>query len=187
VPFAQEAGNLVSLAIHTEGDPGLLIPPLQRLLGSLAPGSPQHWISTMEEELAAQLAGASFYGRLTALYAGSAALLALLGVYGVMAHGVARRRPELAVRAAVGARRADLQRLVLGEALRTVTLGLLVGVGLGLLATRTVAALLHGVAPHDPLTYGAAAGLLLLLGLLAGWLPARRAAATDPAATLRGG
>lgn len=139
----------------------------------------------MEEELAAQLAGARFYGRLTALYSTSAALLALLGVYGVMANAVARRGAELAVRAAVGARRGDLLRLVLGEGLRTLLAGLGLGTAAALLATRALRGLLHGVAPGDPLTFAAATALLLALGLLACLLPARRAAATDPASVLR--
>ena len=186
VPFEQAAEHTVSFAVHTAVEPGSLIAPLQRVLGALAPGSPQHWISTMEEELAAQLAGASFYGRLSALYSASAALLALLGVYGVMAHGVARRRAELAVRAAVGAGRRQLLRLVLGEALRVLVVGLGLGAGLALLATRALAGLLHGVPPHEPATFGAVAALLLALGLAASWLPARRAAAQDPAAVLGG-
>ena len=184
VPFEQAAEHTISFAVHTAVEPGSLAPPLQRTLGALAPGSPQHWISTMAEELAAQLAGASFYGRLSALYSGSAALLALLGVYGVMAHGVTRRRGELAVRAAVGAGRRQLLRLVLGEALRVLVAGLGAGAVLALLATRGLAGLLHGVPAHEPAVYAAVAGLLLGLGLAASWLPARRAAAQDPAAVL---
>ncbi len=185
VPFEQMPSHVVSFAIHSSVPPASLAPPLQRAIGRLSPASPMHWISTMDEELAAQLAGARFYGRLTALYSMSAALLALLGVYGVMANAVARRGAELAVRAAVGARRGDLLRLVLGEGLRTLLAGLGLGTAAALLATRALRGLLHGVAPGDPLTFAAATALLLALGLLACLLPARRAAATDPASVLR--
>ena len=186
VPFAQQPSHVVSFAVHTAGPPGLPAPALQRVVGRLSPTSPMHWISTMEEELAAQLAGARFYGRLTALYSASAALLALLGVYGVMAHAVARRRTELAVRAAVGAGRGALMRLVLAEGLRTLLAGLALGCGGALLASRALRGLLHGVSAADPISYAAASALILAFGLLACWLPARRAAATDPAAVLRG-
>jgi predicted lysophospholipase L1 biosynthesis ABC-type transport system permease subunit len=186
IPFEQQPSQVVSFAVHTSVPPAALAPPLQRAIGRLSPASPMHWISTMEEELEGQLAGARFYGRLTALYSTSAALLALLGVYGVMANAVARRGAELAVRAAVGARRGDLLRLVLGEGLRTLLAGLALGTAAALLATRSLRGLLHGVTATDPASFAVAAVLLLLLGMLACWLPARRAAAADPAAALRG-
>jgi len=186
VPFEQVPSHVVSFAVHTTVPPETLAGPLQRAIGRLSPVSPTHWISTMEEELQAQLAGARFYGRLAGVYGASAALLALLGVYGVMANVVARRRGELAVRAAVGAGRRQLLRLVLGEAGRVLLAGLALGAAAALAASHALRGLLHGIAPSDPATYFVAAAALLMLGLLASYLPARRAAATDPARVLRG-
>jgi predicted permease len=185
VPLEQAPSHVISFAIHTAVEPGSLIPQLSRELGRLAPTSPLHWISTMEEELAGQIAGASFYGKLTGVFAASAALLAMLGVYGVAANAVARRRRELAVRAAVGARRGDLLRLVVGDGLRTVVAGLAAGTVLALAGARLLAGLLHGVEPHDAASFGLSLAGLLALGLVACWLPGRRATAVDPASVLR--
>jgi putative ABC transport system permease protein len=185
VPFEQAPSRVISLAIHTSGDPEALIAPLSRELGRLSPSSPLHWISTMEHELRAQIAGASLYGTLTGVYAASAALLAMFGVYGVAANALARRRRELAVRSAVGARRSDLLRLVLGDGLRTVASGIAVGVAAALAVTRLLEGLLHGVQAHDPVVFGAVVAFLLALGLVACWLPARRATRLDPVIVLR--
>ena len=114
-----------------------------------------------------------------------ATTLAMVGLYGTMAYSVARRRNEIGIRIALGAARAHVMRLVLGETGRLVLLGVLVGGITALAATRRVAPFLFGVTPSDPSTWMASAAILAAVGLLAGALPAWRAARLDANAVLR--
>ena len=108
-----------------------------------------------------------------------------MGVYGVLAYGVAERRQEIAVRLALGARPWHVLRLVLGEGLLAVGAGLGVGLAAAAFLTRFLGSLLHGVAPADPATYTGVASGLVIVALLAGLVPALRATRTDPAIALR--
>jgi predicted permease len=132
--------------------------------------------SLMRDRLMATLSGA--FGLL-------AALLATLGLYGVIAFMVARRRNEIGVRMALGADRASVVRLVLAEAGLLVGIGIAVGTGLSLWAGRTASALLFGLKPYDPATIAGAIALLAGVALLASYAPARRAARLDPMDALR--
>jgi ABC-type antimicrobial peptide transport system permease subunit len=111
--------------------------------------------------------------------------LAALGVYGVLSYVTAQRTRELGVRAAFGARGADLERMVLGGGLRLAGLGVLAGTLLFLALRRGLASLLYGVGPADPAALGVGAAALAAAVLLASWIPARRAARADPAQALR--
>jgi putative ABC transport system permease protein len=185
VPLAEFPSPILSTAIITQANPAAMSLPLQRELGRLAPTSPQHWISTMDEELANQYMDTRFYAYLTAGYSVCALLLAALGIYGVLANSVSRRFGELGVRMAVGAQGSDIVRLVLGQGLRTLLLGLALGAGIAILGTKLVASILYGLTPTDPLTYATVASILIAIGLLACYLPARRATQIDPAVVLR--
>jgi putative ABC transport system permease protein len=132
--------------------------------------------SLMRDRLMAALASA--FG----LLAGS---LAVLGLYGVIAYMVARRRNEIGVRIALGAGRGSVIRLVLREAALLLAIGLSVGIGLALWAGRTAAAMLYGLKPYDPVTLGGAIATLAAVGLAASYGPARRAASLDPTDALR--
>jgi ABC-type antimicrobial peptide transport system permease subunit len=107
------------------------------------------------------------------------------GLYGVMSYSVARRTKEIGVRMAIGARRADILRMMLGEAGLLVGLGLTIGLAASLAGAQILRSLLCGIAPRDPLTIAAMCGLLLLTGLFAAWWPASRAASTEPMQALR--
>ena len=111
--------------------------------------------------------------------------LAAVGLYGLVAHATAARTAELGIRAAIGASRADLLRLVMRDGVVVLLPGLLLGLLLGAWASRMIRSLLIGVAPHDALTMAVAALLLVGVGLLACYVPARRAASIDPARALR--
>jgi predicted permease len=123
--------------------------------------------------------------RLSGFFALLALGLAAMGLYAMLGWAVARRRHEIGLRMALGARAAQVTVMVLGEGLALVALGILLGVGGSLWAGRALAGLLFGVRPADPLSLAASAGVLLAAGALAALLPARRASRTDPARTLR--
>ena len=115
----------------------------------------------------------------------AATLIATCGIYGLMAYAVTQRRREIGVRMALGADRRDVLRLVLTRALRIVVAGLIVGLAGAAGVTRVLQTFLFGVTPTDPLVFTAVTLLLLAVGLMAAWLPARRATRIDPWAALR--
>lgn len=112
-------------------------------------------------------------------------VLASLGVYGVVAYGVSQRRRELGIRVALGAQARDVVRLAVGDGMRLVAIGLVVGLGLAGGAGVLARGLLYGLAPFDPVAFGVASAVFTLVALVAAWLPARRAAAVDPMVALR--
>jgi putative ABC transport system permease protein len=111
--------------------------------------------------------------------------LASLGIYGVMSYSVTQRTHELGVRIALGANRSDILKLVLGQGLRISLVGLAVGLAIALAVTRVIAAMLYGVKPTDPVTFGSVSLLLAAVALIASYLPARRAAKVEPLIALR--
>jgi ABC-type antimicrobial peptide transport system permease subunit len=140
------------------------------------PFADQVHTSLAQDRLVAMLS--TFFGVLALLLAG-------LGLYGVTAYAVARRRVEIGIRMALGAAPADVIRLVLARVSSLVGVGLLLGVVASLWVSQFVASLLYGVEPRDPATLVGAAAALSVIAGLAGWLPARRASRIDPAAVLR--
>jgi putative ABC transport system permease protein len=140
---------------------------------------------TLEAQMDASLARERLLAMLSGLFGGLALLLAVVGLYGTMAYSVARRRNEIGIRLALGAARTAVMRLVLGETGRLVLLGLLVGGAVAVVATRRVAPFLFGVTPSDPATWMTSALILAVVSLLAGAIPAWRAARMDPNAVLR--
>lgn len=122
---------------------------------------------------------------LFAAFAGGALLLAAIGTYGVVSYSTAQRTYEIGVRMAVGATRGQIVSLVMGQSLRLVLAGLGLGLLAALLLGQGLSSFLYGVTARDPITFAAVAGLLVLTALLAGYVPSRRAATTDPVRALR--
>ena len=122
---------------------------------------------------------------LVGVFALAALLLAIAGVFGVLAYAVAQRTREIGVRIALGATRGDILKMVLGQGLITVSIGLVIGVAGSLLLTRTMRSMLFGVSPNDPLTLACIALLLMFIAMLASYIPARRATRVDPMIALR--
>jgi putative ABC transport system permease protein len=150
-----------------------------------APDLPIASALTMDEAVSASVASPRFRMWLLALFAASATLIATCGLYGVMAYAVTQRRREIGVRMALGATRRDVLGLVLARALRIVVAGLIVGVAGAAGVTRVLRTFLFGVTPTDPIVFTIVTLLLLAVGLLAAWLPARRATRIDPLSALR--
>jgi hypothetical protein len=141
-------------------------------------------IRTMTEMLDLSVASERFTMLLLGGFGTVALMLAAIGIYGIMAYAVKRRTREIGIRMALGARPADVMRLVVGQGMRLAILGVAVGATGALLAGRLITGLLYGVSPTDPLTFVAITLLLTAVALVASWLPARRAVLTKPTEAL---
>jgi ABC-type antimicrobial peptide transport system permease subunit len=175
----------MTLLVRTAGDPAALAAALQREARVLDPVMPMFQAETLSAQLDASLAQERLVATLSSVFGALALLLACIGLYGVMAYDVARRTHEIGVRMALGASARRVVQMMLGETLRLVGVGVVIGLGVALAATRWVKSLLFGLQPHDPLTIGLAVLGLLIVAALAGYLPARRAARVDPLVALR--
>ena len=140
---------------------------------------------TLAEISSLSLQSRRFNLLLLGVFAGTALLLAVAGLYGVMAYSVSRRTAELGTRIALGATPGNVLRLVLWQGLVTALIGVAIGIAGAVVLTRTLRSFLFGLSPTDPLTFAAVALLLMLVGLLACYVPARRAARVDPMEALR--
>jgi putative ABC transport system permease protein len=182
VPYARRD---VVLVARTAGDPGGLVPLVRREMGAVDPGLPLYDVQPLEQVVAESLAQRTFSLALLSAFAALALLLAVVGLYGVLAYAVTQRTREIGVRVALGAQSADVLRLVVGEGMRLVLAGLAAGLLGALAATYWMRSLLFGISAIDPLTYCGAAALLGLVALVACLVPARRATKIDPMAALR--
>jgi predicted lysophospholipase L1 biosynthesis ABC-type transport system permease subunit len=179
--------NRMSIVARTGGDPAALVAAIRREVHALNPGVAVFSSGTMAEQIARSPA---VYSRryplvLLGAFAAAALLLAISGVYGVIAYAVTQRSREIAIRIALGAGTRDVLALVMRAGFRVVGAGIVVGTVTAFPAARTLSSLLYGVTAADRSTYGAAALLLILVGALASYLPARRAMRLDPATSLR--
>jgi putative ABC transport system permease protein len=139
----------------------------------------------MDELISNSVAQPRFYVILLSVFAGLALVLAAVGVYGVMSYSVLLRTRDIGIRMALGARPIDIFKHVLTQALVLALIGLGIGLVLAVTSTRVLSSMLYGISPTDPITLGATALVLLLVALLASYLPARRATKVDPMVTLR--
>jgi predicted permease len=187
VPLRQLDGPdrpALELALRGRGDAGSLTRSVTGAVSEVN-GSISIRYRTLEGQIDASLARERLLAMLSGLFGALALLLAVVGLYGTMAYSVAKRRNEIGIRIALGAASSRVLRLVLGEAGRLVLVGVLAGSVIALAATRRVAPFLFGVTPSDPTTWMTSAVILAVVGLLAGALPAWRAARMDPNAVLR--
>jgi putative ABC transport system permease protein len=166
-------------------EPGGLASVVRRAAADLDVNATVSEVATMESLAAGAVAPRRLNLLLVGAFAALALLLAAVGLYGVTAYDVHRRRHEIAVRVALGAGRADVLRMVLGKAALLCALGVAAGSAAALALARLIAGLLYGVGPADPATFIGTALLLMAAALAAAWLPACRALAVDPASSLR--
>jgi len=185
LPFKQSPRPFISFVARTASDPQNFVQPLSKAIYSIDKEQALTDVRTLEQVLARSMSGRRFNMTLLIAFAGVALVLASIGVYGVMNYTVMLRKRELGIRLALGAQKMDVLRLVLGQGL-TLTL---IGVGAGLLSaygvTRLMASLLYGVTATDYLTFVSVSAVLIAVGLLASYLPARRATKVDPMIALR--
>jgi putative ABC transport system permease protein len=172
------------VVMRGSGDTAAMIPAARQILRELDPNVPPKF-ATLDQVVSGSVQGRRFNVMLVGVFAATALLLALAGMYGVMAYSVTRRTNEIGVRMALGAEPTRILRLVLGQGLMTATIGVAVGIAASFAMTRTIASLLFGLSAMDPATFIGVTLLLIVVALLASYLPARRAARVDPMVALR--
>lgn len=185
VPHAQDAWSSMVLVAKTKVAPETMAAPIRRELLALDKDQPVFDVRTMQEVRAISLAIYSFSSVTLSIFAGVALLLAAIGIYGVMAFAVMQRTHEIGIRMALGARAADVLKLIVRNGMSMAVLGVAVGLAGAFGLTRLLESLLFGVTPTDFVTFIVVTFVLLLVALLACYLPARRATKVDPLVALR--
>ena len=185
VPYAQHQVDSLTIAIRTSGEPLAFVPTARADVAALDRELPIAAVRTMDEVIGRSIAERRFTMLLLAAFAAVAVLLAAIGVYGVLAYLVSQRTQEIGVRLAIGATPGDVVRLFVREGAGLTLIGVAGGLAGALAVTRALSTLLFGVTTTDPITFAAVAGTLVIVALLASYLPARRAARVDPMAALR--
>lgn len=171
--------------LHTYGDPMAILPTVRKLVRQIDPNLPLEDPRTQRQLFNSSYFMNSLTAGLTSFFGLLAALLVAIGLYGTLAYRVGRRTQEIGVRMALGASRENVQWMVLRESLGMVALGIVVGLPLSLLAGKTMQSQLYKLSWHDPLAMAGALFVVLLVALIASWLPSRRAASVDPMQALR--
>ena len=185
VPIEQEPFGNLTVVLRTDApDPTSVVPAARRAVGEVDAGLPLSRVQTMEDVVSRSVNQPRLLSSLTSLFGGLAGVLAAVGVYGVMAYTVRRQRREFGIRMALGADPRRVRRLVLRRGLVLGGLGVAIGGGAAFLLTRTMQAVLGDVTPGDPVVFALAGLGLLLVTVLAGYLPARQASRTDPLVVL---
>ena len=190
-PYPQSTGmdrklpTAMTLILRTAANAPQLAGDLRRLVASVNPNAPLSEVRTMNAAVDASTSSSRSLMWLFISFGAAALILAAVGAYGVVSYSTAQRTYEMGVRVALGATRANIFGLVLGQSLRLVLTGLALGVAASLALTRMMTGLLYGVTATDPLTFLAVGMILIATGLLAGYFPARRAARVDPMVALR--
>lgn len=185
IPLGQEYHSGMTLMVRTHGDPASIVAALRSEMRALNKDVPVFAVQTMTDRIGGQLAADRMIAGLLTILGGAALLLAAMGVYGVIGYSVAQRSREIGIRMALGAERTDILKLIVGQGLTLVAIGTVVGLLLSLALTRAVATLLFGISATDPLTFAVVALAMMAVGLLACYLPARRATKVDPLVALR--
>jgi putative ABC transport system permease protein len=191
IPIAQASENVKeivrqsSFVIRTTGNPLLLSPAIQNEARKLDPALPVRHLNSLEQLIGRSVAPQRFNLSLLGSFAGLGLLLAAVGIYGVMAYSVSQRTREIGIRIALGAGASDVLKLIIRQGMALALIGVALGLAGAMALTRLLKSLLFGVSATDLPTFAVVASLLLLVSLLACWLPARRATQVDPLTALR--
>lgn len=184
-PATQQNPNDAELVIRTSVPPNTLAASVLKALRELNPNQPATEFTPIRTIVDHAVSPRKFFMVLVGIFAGLGLLLACLGIYGVISYSVTRQTQEIGIRMALGASRARVQFAVVARTLRLAITGIVAGLLASLVVAQLIASLLFGTQPLDPLTFAAMTALLLLIALLAGYLPARRASRIDPMVALR--
>jgi predicted permease len=185
LPLSQNYEAAVSLHVRATGDPMTLLPAVRRIISDIDPRIALVRPRLLEDEFSSSLVGERAMVQFVGALSGIALLLAAIGLYGVMAYATRQRTPEIGVRLALGASPASILSMIVVRGLRLVAVGGAFGLAAAVVAVRSIRTLLFGVEPTDPMTWTAVIFTLTLVGLLACFIPARRAMRIDPVRALR--
>jgi len=185
MPHAQRPNQTLTWAIRAPGDPGVLAAAVRQMLHARDPNLPFYNVRTLGEHIRLAVWEPRLYAQIMTVFSVLALVIAALGLYGVMAYTVEQRTREIGIRMALGAARADVQRLVVGQALRLTLIGAGIGLGLAFALTRFMQSQLFGIRADDPPTFAVVTLILALSSAAAAWLPTARAVRVDPVVALR--
>jgi putative ABC transport system permease protein len=174
-----------SIAARTQGDPSMMAQSIKQEIWKVDSQLPVTYVETMNQLAAESFAARRFNMSLLTLFAGLALILAAIGIYGVMSYAVTQRTQEIGIRMALGARTFDVLKLIIRNGMMLVVIGVGIGLVGAIALTRLMASLLFGVTPTDGLTIGAVSLVLIVVALLACFIPARKATKVDPLVALR--
>jgi putative ABC transport system permease protein len=185
VPYTQQTWSSMALVVRTNTEPEEIQVAVQKAIWEVDQSAPISRINTMKQILGDQVSHSRFNTLLLGIFSALALILATIGIYGVMSYAVRQRRHEIGVRMALGAQNIDVVWLFVRQGLKLTLLGIAIGLASAYGLTRLMTNLLFNVSATDPLTFAAITALLLVIGLLACYLPARRATRIDPLIGLR--
>jgi putative ABC transport system permease protein len=185
VPLAQQPESASAFVVRTSGDPLTLASLVSKQILSLDPDQPAYDLRSVDQVVSDGLSGIELASRMMLTFALCALLLAAAGIFAVTAYSVTQRTHEIGVRVALGARRFDVLRLVVGGAMKTAAIGLGIGLALAVLLTRAVSSALFGVVQFDTITIALLTLALASVAAVAAYVPALRAARVDPMVALR--
>ena len=185
IPLAQHHTNFVSMAAVTDGPPMGITAQVRSAVTALNPDLPIYWTYTMDEAMARKVWFIRVFGAMFMMFGVIALFLASIGLYAVMSFSVSRRTREVGIRLALGAQAGNVIRMIFGQGLMQLTVGMTVGLAMAFGIAQLLKTILFQVQPRDPAIFGGVVAVLLGVGLLACFVPARRATSIDPLVALR--
>ena len=186
VPYAYQESLSTGLTIRVAGDPASITSAAREAIRASDPNIPVYWIRTLEDVRRVSFWQYGLYGWVFGTIGVVGLLLASVGVYGVLSYSVSQRTQEIGVRIALGASRGAVLKLVVGQGLMLAGIGVVIGLVLAASGMPLAKSLLYNVSPFDPVTFSAVSTFLLMVALLASYIPARRATKVNPVVALRG-
>jgi predicted permease len=184
LPYLQRPQGSATFEVRTAGDPLAWIAAIRDAVRRVDPDIPLINVTTQLEEVERRFLQEKLFAQAYTLFGGLALLLASIGLFGLMSYSVARRTNEIGIRMALGAQQQDVLRLVMRESMILVAMGVAIGLGGAVAASRLISTLLFGLAPTDPMTMTGAIAVMVIVSVLAGYVPARRASRIDPLVAL---
>ncbi|MEP6494166.1 MAG: ABC transporter permease [bacterium] len=184
-PFAQNRSSFVYISARTAGPPMTITQAVRDAATSLNPDIPLYWVQSFDEAIAQSLWFVRVFGTMFMIFGFVALFLASVGLYAVMSFSVSRRTREVGIRMALGAQGRDVIRMIFGQGVWQLGIGMVLGLGLALGISQLLRVVLFQVEPRDPMVFGGVAGVLVIAGMLACFVPARRATLVDPLVALR--